>query len=149
MKISIKWKSFGVFSIVHIKKQTWEATGWSSNIAGANFSRLKKIYGEDVVNKIKSCRFYYKESINKRARQQGEKGDKFKTYALDLLTASTQGSYNAHKNKIEDFIKENESSFINWWLKWWDERRKYIFQEFKDYKDPWCNQVQVIHKGWI
>ena len=149
MKISIKWKSFGVFSIVHIKKQTWEATGCSSNIAGANFSRLKKIYGEDVVNKIKSCRFYYKESINKRARQQGEKGDKFKTYALDLLTASTQGSYNAHKSKIEDFIKENESSFINWWLKWWDERRKYIFQEFKDYKDPWCNQVQVIHKGWI
>ena len=132
-----------------LKKQTWEATGWCSSIASANFNRLKNIYWEDVVDKIKRCKLHYKESTNKRAKQQGEKGDEFKTYALNLLNASTQESYNAHKSKMEDFIKENESTGINGWLKWWDERRSYIFRGFKGYKDPRCSKVQVIHTGLL
>ena len=65
-------------------------------MAGANFNRLQKIYREDVVNKIKR-----------------EKGDNFRTYALDLLTASTHESYNAEKSKMEYFIKKNECTDIN------------------------------------
>ena len=39
--------------------------------------------------KVKGYEFHYKESINKRGKQLGGKGDEFNTYALDLLTAST------------------------------------------------------------
>ena len=89
------------------------------------------------------------ESINKKAKQLGEKGDEFKTYALALLTASTQESYNVHKSNIERFIEENECTDINGWVKWWDERRSSIFRAFKGYIDPRCNQAEVIHEEWI
>ena len=38
---------------------------------------------------VKGCEFHYKESINKRGKQLGEKGEELNTYALDLITAST------------------------------------------------------------
>ena len=134
------WHVFNnAYKEVNLTTEKFNPTGWCSDMASANL-RKKKIYGENVVHKIKGCEFPYKESINKKAKQLGEKGNDFKTYALDLLTASTQESYNAHKSKMEDFIKENECTDINGWLKWWDERRSSIFR---------CNQAEVIHVGWI
>ena len=142
------WRIFNnAYKGANLTTEKFNPTGWCSDMAGANFNGLKKIYGEDIVNKIKGCEFHYKESINKKVKQLGEKGDDFKTYALDLLTAFTQESYNAHKSKMEHFIKENECTDINGWLKWWDERRSSIFQAFKGYTDLRCNQGEVIHAG--
>ena len=80
--------------------------GWGSYMVGVNINGFKKIYGEDLVNKIKGCKFHYKESINKKAKQRRKKGDDFKTFA-------------------------NEWTDIIGWLKWWDERRISIFPTFK------------------
>ena len=80
--------------------------GWFSYMVGVNINGLKKIYGEDLVNKIKGCKFHCKESINKKAKQRRKKGDDFKTFA-------------------------NEWTDIIGWLKWWDERRISIFRTFK------------------
>ena len=50
---------------------------------------------------------------------------------------------------MERFIRENECTDINGWLKWWYERRSSIFQAFKSYKDPRCYQAEVIHACWV
>ena len=54
-----------------------------------------------------------------------------------------------HKSKAEHFIKKNECSDINGWLKWWDERGNYIFRAFKGFKDPRCNKAGVIDASWL
>ena len=93
------WRIFNnAYKEENLTKEKFNPTGWCSDRTGAIFNWLKKIYGEDVVNKIKGCEFHYKESINKKSKQLGEKGDEFKTYALDLLPASTPESYNAQKS---------------------------------------------------
>ena len=102
------WRIFNnAYKEANLTTEKFNPTSWCSDMAGANFDGLKNINGEDVVNKIKGCEFQYKESISKKVKQLGEKGDQIKTYALDLLTASTQGSYSAHKSKMKHFIKKN------------------------------------------
>ena len=47
-------------------------TGWRSDMTGANFNGLKKIYIENVVKRLKdkSHDFHFKESINKNRRER-------------------------------------------------------------------------------
>ena len=36
-------------------------TGWSTDMVANNFNNLEKVYGEDILNKIKGCEFHFKE----------------------------------------------------------------------------------------
>ena len=38
-------------------------------MAGSNLSALRKVFGEDVVPRIKTCEFHFKQSVNRRCRQ--------------------------------------------------------------------------------
>ena len=90
-------------------------------MACSNFVGLEKLYGEGVTNKIKGCEFYYKDSINKKARSLGEDGEEFKLIALNLLESSTLEAYEKVKDKMVAFVNKKENlNILNAWFNWWD-----------------------------
>ena len=58
---------------------------------------LSKMYGEDILEKVKGCEFHFQQYVNNRAKSLGVDAEQFKTLSNILLKASTQESYfNAH-----------------------------------------------------
>ena len=47
---------------------TFNPKGWCTDMAGANMNGLRKVFGEDVLTRIKSCEFHFKESRNRMAK---------------------------------------------------------------------------------
>uniref|UniRef100_A0A7M5VBJ9 OTU domain-containing protein n=2 Tax=Clytia hemisphaerica TaxID=252671 RepID=A0A7M5VBJ9_9CNID len=82
----------------------FEPSGWVTDMATANFNGLSKMYGEDVLEKVKGCEFHYKQSVEKKAKTLGEKGDEFRAKSLELLEAATEEAYTALHRELESFI---------------------------------------------
>ena len=53
------------------------------------------------MEKIKGCKFHCQESINRKMKQIGDKGPRFKLSVNNLLTASTPDAYSAAKSSLE------------------------------------------------
>ena len=39
-----------------------------TNMATSNFSGLERMFGEDILAKIKGCEFHFKDSVNKHTK---------------------------------------------------------------------------------
>ena len=74
-------------------------------MAGANFHGLANIYGEDVLRKVKGCEFHYKQSVEKKTKTLGEKGEGFRQIANRLLYATTPESYTSALDAIKSFFR--------------------------------------------
>ena len=66
-----------------------------------------KIYGNDIVEKIKGCEFHYFKSVNEKALATGNNCEQFKRMARELLEASTKEAYHAAHEKLKLFIGSN------------------------------------------
>ena len=51
-----------------VKKQ-FRPIDWCTDMAGSILSALRKVFGEDVVHRIKTCEFHFKQSVNRRCRK--------------------------------------------------------------------------------
>ena len=73
--------------------------GWCTDMAGANMNGLLRVLGDDVLTRIKSCEFYFKESMNKIARElYDDDGKVFKELCDQMLASSLETTYlNAKK----------------------------------------------------
>lgn len=111
---------------------------------------LQKVFGDDVLTRIKSCEFHFKESRNKVARKLGgDAEEEFKDLCDELLTSSMKETYIDVKVRLDKFIQEKEERhFIQSWLDWWDSRRSFIFNAFSPKDGPKMNLAEVIHAGW-
>ena len=112
--------------------------------------RLRQVFGEDALSRVKSCEFHFKESINKMTRKLGpEAGETFKELCQNFLTCNLKETYLEVKKSLEEFMNENlEPKFLSSWLSWWDNRRTFIFGAFAPTNAPRMNQAEVIHAGW-
>ena len=124
--------------------------GWCTDMAGANMNGLQKVFGDDVLTRIKSCEFHFKESRNKVDRKLGgDAEEEFKDLCDELLTSSMKETYIDVKVRLDKFIQEKEERhFIQSWLNWWDSRRSFIFNAFSPKDGPKMNLAEVIHAGW-
>ena len=75
--------------------------GWCTDMTEINFNRLKQVYCQHILDKIKGCKFHCQESINRKMKQIGDKGPRFKLLVNNLLTASTPEAYSAAKSSLE------------------------------------------------
>ena len=41
-----------------MKKKRFRPIDWCTDMAGSNLSALRKVFGEDVVHRIKTCEFH-------------------------------------------------------------------------------------------
>ena len=119
-------------------------------MATSSFSDLERVYGEDILAKIKGCEFHFKDSVNKHAKCfEEEQKLTFKALANELLIALTEEGYRDAYQEITSFISFNEKSKeLLGWLNWWHERRAFIFRAFARLIAPRSNLAEVVHASW-
>ena len=107
----------------------------------------EKIYGEDILVKIKDCEFHFKDSVNKHAKSFEEEHKlTFKALANELLIALTEEGYIDAYQEITSFISFHEKSKeLLGWLNWLHERRAFIFRPFARLITPRSNLAEVVH----
>lgn len=145
------WRKFNdCFKAVHETDEKFSPKGWVTDMAAANFNGLVKIYGEDILEDIKGCEFHYLQSVQKQARSLNttdEERDIFIKFANTLLTSQTPEGYNATYTEMEKLIGQRYSHLVDW-LKWWNDRKYFVFRAFKRSDMPRMNQMEVVHAGW-
>lgn len=132
------------------KDYKFNPVGWCTDMAGANFAAISKVFGNESAHRMKSCEFHFKDQRNKKAqRLQTDSSDRFKELCDELLKSATEVGYNKAKAGLDNFIEECEDhAFLKTWVSWWHERRGFIFRAFAPSNAPEMNQAEVIHAGW-
>jgi hypothetical protein len=119
-------------------------------MAGANLIGIKDIFGNEALERVKTCEFHYKQNVNRRARLiDAESAEEFKEKCEAMLQAQTEDGFSAARKELDDFIEANptERQCLVSWLKWWDERKEFIFNAFTPV-GPRMNQAEVVHASW-
>ena len=126
--------------------------GWCTDMAGANMNGLERVYGKEVLERVKSCEFHFKENRKKMAQKikDNEEAQQFKELCDALLAARMVETYCSAKDSLESFIQNKpERSFLSSWVDWWHSRRQFIFRAFSPNEAaPRMNQAEVIHASW-
>ena len=122
--------------------------GWACDMAGANFNGLKRVFGEEALNKIKGCEFHFKDSVNARARSLNENAEIFKNIAIQMLESETVEGYSEAYESLKLFVQKEKKAELKCWLDWWHERRNLIFRAFTSHAAPRSNQAEVVHASW-
>ena len=74
-------------------------------MAGSNLSAIRKVFGDSAVNRIKTCEFHFKESVNSRSQKLSKsKATQFKDMSIKLLECETPESYDALKQQLSKLI---------------------------------------------
>lgn len=129
---------------------TFNPTGWSTDMAGANLVGIRNVFGSEALKRVKTCEFHFKQNHNKKAREvDDESSQEFKDKCEALLVAQTADGYTVAMNDLTQFVKDKPGrEFLESWLKWWDGRREFIFHTFTASDGPKMNKAEVIYAGW-
>ena len=89
--VEVFWRLFNqAFKEANKTNDKYYPQGWISDMVSSNFNGLIRLYGEEVLEKIKGCEFHSLNSVNKHSRNRTEEADVFKALAKELLIASTK-----------------------------------------------------------
>ena len=128
--------------------------GFMADEAGGLQEGLRKVHGNSVLEKLKTCEFHFLQCANRqRARLHSKKSKKFFTRVTrTLLQAQTSSSYNDAIQELKEFVAKkpakDQRGFLIPWLEWWDDRRSHVFPAFARKNAPATNLVEVIHSKW-
>lgn len=76
---------------------TFDPIGWCSDMVGANFAGISKVFGDEA--EIKSCEFHFKDHRNKKAQKLNSKSNgEFKQLCDRLLPSLIWTSMSPPKN---------------------------------------------------
>jgi len=76
-------------------------------MASANMNGLTKMYGEDILEKVKGCEFHFKQSIERKVKRlTDEQSHIFKDIAIKMLESQTPEAYNHTIDRMKKFIEE-------------------------------------------
>ena len=112
---------------------------------------LKRAIGPDALNKLKTCKFHFKECRNRQARKLNKRDRRnFKDLCNGLLEAVSPTAYEKSKEDLENFVAESEErKYLQSWIEWWHKRRNYIFRAFVQFESaPKMNHAELIH-SWV
>ena len=71
--IEIFWCIFNKASKeMHGDDEKFFPAGWCTDMASGNFIGLVKTYDEDILETVKRCEFYFRDSVNRKAKLFGE-----------------------------------------------------------------------------
>lgn len=136
------------FANVNGPAAVFSPMGWVCDMAGANFNGLARVFGEEVLNKIKGCEFHFKDSVNARAKNLNGKAEIFKSIANRMLEAESVEGYTEAYESLKTFLQQETDAELTCWLDWWHERRNLIFRAFTSHAAPRSNQAEVVHASW-
>ena len=78
---------------------------WYGN---ANFNGLSTIYGEDILKKVKSCEFHFKQAVEQKIRGFDGDKDQFKKLAYGLFYTAAPEAYENSLQLFEEFAVDAE-----------------------------------------
>ena len=135
-----------------LKDYVFNPRGWMTDVAGCNIEGLKRVFGPDILERVKTCQSHFKQCRNRQARKfDKETRKKCKRLSEALLEAQTPTSYEKAKENLDNFIAEEpEWMILTTWLEWWNKRRSFIFPAFHCSKGgPKMNLAEVVHASWV
>ena len=113
-------------------------------MASCNFIGLVKIYGEDVLQYIKGCKFHFRDLVNRHANKFGDESKTFKKYALQLLTSSTPEAYKISCQQLKPFINTTTNTeTCHHWLNLRNSIKEFIVRAFTSKEAPSSNLAEV------
>ena len=145
--VTIFWKTFcDAFQEVNGAALTFNPRGWCVDMATCNFSGVCSVFGNGVLNRMKGCEFHYRQSYTSRSKGlQVEFAGQFDHYAKELLYASTPTVYETTLNSFLSFLKSDISLIpLLEWLKWWNERKEFMFRVYTSIDAPSSNLGEVV-----
>ena len=128
--------------------------GFMADEAGGLQEGLRRVYGNPVLEKLKTCEFHFLQCANRqRARLHSDKSKEFFTRVTrSMLQAQTSSSYNDVILELKEFgakkPAKDQRGFLIPWLQWWDDRRSHVFPAFARKNAPATNLAEVIHSKW-
>ena len=88
INVELFWRVFNdAYKLCNGHGDKFMPRGCGTDMAGANFSGLSKIYGDDIMERIKGCEFHFKKSVEKYRKIIRQDGDRFKSLANEMLVA--------------------------------------------------------------
>ena len=88
------WRTFSeAFKKANGTEKCFSSTSWLSDMASAIFNGLSTIYGEEVLEREKSCEFHFKQAVKRKIRGFDGDKDQFKKLAYGLLYATAPEAY--------------------------------------------------------
>lgn len=126
--------------------------GWCADEAGSNWEGLFRVFG-DVHDRIVSCVFHYRQSVNRFSLKlpTTKEKEKFKLLSLELQEAATEVKYSEIHAKLTRFIKKKKhhEQLLLHWFEWWHKRRANVFNAFKPvHGAPRTNWSEAFHSSW-
>ena len=77
-----------------------------------NCNALKEVYGQDFITRCSSCKFHFKQSINRRLKKTVFSGDKsadrFRSISKTMLEAQQKVQFKNSYTELRAFIGEKE-----------------------------------------
>ena len=128
--------------------------GFMVDEAGGLQEGLRKVHGNSVLEKLKTCEFYFLQCANRqRARLHSKKSKKFFTRVTrTFLQAQTSISYNNAIQELKEFVAKkpakDQRGFLIPRLEWWDDRQSHVSPAFTRKNAPATNLAEVIHSKW-
>ena len=149
--VTMFWNLFNeCFKLINGDAESFNPVGFMVDMAGANFNGLNNIFGDGILDRIKSCEFHFRQSYEKRCRlMDDETKTLFKGHVEAMMYAASPVSYEvAYRNLLEFISSKSELLTLLDWLQWWNERKEFIFRAFTSVDAPNSNLAEVIHAGW-
>jgi hypothetical protein len=109
----------------------------------ANWNSLRAVYGDSVLDRVVSCEFHYKQSVERHAKKLVKDSEKFKTVAHGMLQALTVTEFQLACSQMQTIVANN--SQLQSWYNWWHDRRTHVFSAFKMANCPSSNLAEVGH----
>lgn len=103
-----------------LKDYVFNPHDWITDMAGCN---IQGVLGPDVLQRVKTCEFHFKQCRNRQAcKFDEETRKKFKKLSEALLEAQNPTSYEKAKENVDNFIAEEPERW-DWQLGWSGETR--------------------------
>ena len=139
------WKTFNEMlqDYTKDKNYTFNPTGFVCDENHANWKSIEQVFGVKATEKIVSCEFHFKQSVQRHSKEIDNDADIFINLANKLLEALTVSEFDQYSRKLKDFVSEHP--ILEHWYSWWYQRRCHIFRAFKPENAPSSNLAEVGH----
>ena len=115
--------------------------------AGANFNGIYKVFGQQGVDKSRTCQFHFKQCLNRMLTKfpvkLGELKSEFEELMLQLLTVTTLTQYHELKSRILQICAVLPS--LEHGVNWWFARRYKLFPVFRGYCICSVSMAEIGH----
>jgi hypothetical protein len=142
--LNIFWNLFQKMlkEVSGINTYAFNPKGFICDENAANFKAIEQCFGQEGLEKTKTCEFHYLQSVHRHSRMVAN-SDLLIKLGNEVLKALTITSFLDSQKKLESFVANNP--VLIHWLNWWMDRKRHVFRAFKDCDTPSSNLAEVGH----